>query len=70
MMYHIRYKIQFFPKIEKVTFTNQFNLLIFFFRLKTKFLVDFTKNKKCKKWLKYFARIKFCKKGKLKLGKI
>ena len=57
----------FFPKIDKATFTNQFNL---FLGSKLIFLVDFIKNKKYKKRLKYFARIKLCKKGKLKLGKI
>ena len=34
------------------------------------FLVDLIKSQKCKKRLKYFARIKFCKQGKLKLGKL
>ena len=39
----------FFPKIEKATFTDQFYLLIFFLGLKLNFLVDFIKNKKCKR---------------------
>ena len=39
----------FFPKIEKVTLRNQFNSLIFFLGSKLNFLVDFIKNKKCKK---------------------
>ena len=56
--------------MEKGTFTNHFNLLIFFSMLKTNFLVDFMKNKKSKKELKYFARIKLCKKRKLKFGRI
>ena len=64
------YTIHFFPKIEKVTFTNQSNIFIFYYRLKTKFLADFIKNRKCKKGLKYFARTTFFKKGKLRLVKI
>ena len=70
MMYHIWYTTHFFPKIERATFTNQYNLLIFFFRLKINFFCWFIKNEKCQKGLKYFARIKLYKKGKLKLGKI
>ena len=38
-----------FPKIEKATLRNQFNSLIFFLGSKLNFLVDFIKNKKCKK---------------------
>ena len=54
----------FFPKIKKATFINQF-------RLKTKLYSRFlVKTKKCGNGLKYLARIKFWKKGKLKLGKI
>ena len=43
MMYHIWYTIHFFffSKIEKATFTNQFNVLIFEFRLKTKLFSRF-----------------------------
>ena len=43
---------------------SQTNLIFWSFSLGSKlnFLVDFIKNKKCKKWLKYFATIKFCKK--------
>ena len=63
----------FFQKIEKATFTNQFNLLIFFLGSKlffSRFFQIFLKIKKSKKGLKNFARIKLWKKGKLKLGKI
>ena len=59
-----------FAKNRESYFINQFNHLIFFFDSKLIFLVDFSKNKKCKEGLKYLARTnKFRKKGKLKLGK-
>ena len=50
---------------------SQTKLIFWSFSLGSKlnFLVGFIKNKNCKKELKYFARIKFCKWGKLKLGK-
>ena len=53
----------FFQKWRKLL--SQINL-----HLQLNFSADFSKNKKCKKGLKYFARIKFWKKEKLKLGKI
>ena len=43
---------------------------MFFLGSKLINLVDFIKNKKFKKGLKYFPRIKFSKKGKLKLATI
>ena len=49
----------FFPEIEKVTFTNQFNLLSFTLGSKLNFLADFIKSKEYEKGLKYFAKIKF-----------
>ena len=39
----------FFPKIEKATFTNQINFMIFSFGSKLNVLVEFVKNKKGKK---------------------
>ena len=42
MMYHIWYTIHFFPKIWKATFnTSNFNLLIFYFGLKTRLFSRF-----------------------------
>ena len=70
VMFHILYKIIFFFQKQR-NLLSQTSLIFSSFILSSElnFLVDFIKNKKCKKELKFFARIKFWKKGILKLGK-
>ena len=60
----------FFPENRESYFRRPILSFDLFFRLKTKLFSRFYQKQKMQKWLKYFARINLCVKGKLKLSKI